>query len=95
LDLNIPGLDGRQLLEVIKSDPELKNIPVVVLTTSTHPSDVESCYRLGANSYHQKPSDFRRYEETIRQITEYWLQAVVSSLAASEAFGSAVPVGSG
>jgi len=55
LDLNLPGTDGRQVLAQIKSDAQLRTIPVVVLTTSADERDIEGCYRAGANSYVQKP----------------------------------------
>ncbi len=77
LDLNIPGTSGREVLERVKSDPQLCSIPVVVLSTSAHRSDIEHCYRFGANSYHVKPDDFGRYQNLLRQIVEYWLEAVV------------------
>jgi CheY-like chemotaxis protein len=79
LDLNIPGTSGRELLAIIKSDPLLRGIPVVVLSTSTHRSDAEFCYRTGANSYHSKPDNFDRYQQLLAQIVEYWLEAVVPS----------------
>jgi len=84
LDLNITGLDGREVLRRIKSDESLKNTPVAVLTTSVHPNDVDACYRLGANCYHQKLNDLGQYEQTIRQVTGYWLTSVVSPLVADE-----------
>ncbi|MEX0677353.1 MAG: response regulator [Pirellulales bacterium] len=77
LDLNTPGTSGRELVALVKSDPELRAIPVVVLSTSAHRSDIEHCYRSGANSYHTKPDDFGRYQEMLRQIVAYWLDAVV------------------
>lgn len=84
LDLNIPGMDGREVLRRIKCNAALLRTPVAVLTTSIHPSDVEACYRLGANCYHQKPNDLGQYERMIRQVTDYWLTSVVSPLAADE-----------
>ena len=84
LDLNIPGFGGREVLRRIKSDETLRSTPMAVLTTSIHPSDVEACYRLGANCYHQKPNDLGQYERTIRQVTDYWLTSVVSPLVADE-----------
>ncbi len=77
LDLNIPGLEGRELLRQMKGDLRLRTIPIVVLTTSVRHSDIDECYRSGANSYHQKPTDFRAYQETVRQIAHYWLSVVV------------------
>jgi CheY-like chemotaxis protein len=77
LDLNMPGIGGRELLKRLKSDEALRPLPVAVFTTSTHRRDVETAYRLGANSYHCKPHDVRGYEETILGITNYWLSAAV------------------
>jgi len=56
LDLNMPGLDGRKTLEIIKRSPNLKNIPVVILTTSNDERDISACYEFGANTYVQKRS---------------------------------------
>ena len=61
LDLNLPGTDGREVLAEIKSDEQLKTIPVVVLTTSTDARDIENCYHMGANSYIKKAVDFERF----------------------------------
>ncbi len=77
LDLNIPGTSGRELVTRIKSDPQLRAIPVVILSTSAQRSDIEHCYRSGANSYHVKPDDFGRYQKILRQIVEYWLEVAV------------------
>ena len=84
LDLNIPGMPGRDLLARIKEHPELRSIPVVILSTSQHPSDIRHCYRSGANSYHCKSDDLARYQTTMRQIVEYWLGAVVPPTALGE-----------
>jgi CheY-like chemotaxis protein len=77
LDLNMPGLDGRGLLTTIKSDSNLKIIPVVVLTTSTDKRDIEKCYAEGANSYIQKPVDFNGLIDSIQRLKDYWFQIVV------------------
>jgi len=84
LDLNIPGLGGHELLSRIKHDPELKAIPVVILSTSEHRSDIESCYQAHANSYHTKSDDLGEYQNTAREIMEYWLASVVHPPAAGE-----------
>lgn len=76
LDLNIPGTSGREVLKQLKADALLRSIPVVVLSTSAHPSDVQHSYRFGANSYHVKPDDFGRYQKLLGTIVEYWLEAV-------------------
>ncbi len=81
LDLNLPGIGGRELLKRVKSDDALRGLPIVVFTTSTHRRDVETAYQLGANSYHCKPHDLRSYEATIGGVTNYWLRSVVPSVA--------------
>ena len=76
LDLNLPRMDGRQVLEAIKSDPELASIPVVVLTTSENEDDVLRSYSLHANAYVTKPVDFQRFIEVIRQIDDFFVTVV-------------------
>ena len=73
LDLNLPKLNGREVLEAIRADPATRSLPVVVLTTSAEPFDVDKVYELGANSYIQKPVEFERFVEVVRQIGLYWL----------------------
>lgn len=72
LDLNLPGLDGYQLLSRIKSDPSLRTIPVVVLTTSRREEDVLQTYQAGANTFIQKPSEYPRYRELVLALHTYW-----------------------
>ena len=76
LDLNLPKRDGRQVLEEVKSDPDLRRIPVVVLTTSEAEEDVLRSYDLHANAYVTKPVDFERFVEVIRQIDEFFISVV-------------------
>ena len=76
LDLNLPRMDGRQVLEAIKSDPELVSIPVVVLTTSENEDDVLRSYSLHANAYVTKPVDFQRFIEVVRQIDDFFVTVV-------------------
>lgn len=76
LDLNLPGTDGRAVLEEIKSHSELKTTPVVVFTTSADPKDVETCYRLGANSYIKKPVDPEELTQAIDILRRYWFDTV-------------------
>ena len=70
----MPGLDGRKTLEIIKRTPELKRIPVVILTTSDDERDVSACYEMGANTYIQKPVDFDGLIAAIKQLKEYWFE---------------------
>ncbi len=76
LDLNLPKYDGRQLLEKIKSDPELNHIPVVVLTTSSAEEDILRSYKLHANAYVTKPVDLDQFLSAVRQIDEFFVQVV-------------------
>ncbi len=72
LDLNLPGMSGLEFLELVKSDPEYKAIPVVVLTTSSSPTDLTRAYELYANSYLTKPVDFGRFAEMVDHLNLYW-----------------------
>ena len=72
LDLNLPKVNGLEVLEAIKKHPDFKTIPVVVLTTSSESSDVKKSYQLGANSYIVKPVDFDKFIEVATQIELYW-----------------------
>ena len=74
LDLNMPGTDGRSVLETLKQDPQLFKIPVIIFTTSSNDEDIEECYRLGANSYVTKPINYSALEEKVRLIVRYWLE---------------------
>ncbi|MCV7102375.1 response regulator [Mycobacterium palustre] len=76
LDLNLPKYDGRQLLEKIKSDPDLSRIPVVVLTTSSAEEDILRSYELHANAYVTKPVDLDQFMSAVRQIDEFFVQVV-------------------
>jgi len=73
LDLNLPGTDGRTVLDVLKKDPRLQAIPVIIFSTSSSVRDIEDCYRLGANSYLTKPIEYAALEEKIRLTITYWL----------------------
>lgn len=74
LDLNMPGIDGRKTLQIIKQDPDLKQIPVVILTTSNDEQDVSSCYKMGANTFVRKPMDFDGLIDAVRRLKEYWFE---------------------
>ena len=76
LDLNLPRVDGRQVLKVIKEDSDLRRIPVVVLTTSKAEQDIISSYNLHANAYVTKPVGFDSFLEVIRQVDEFYLSLV-------------------
>jgi CheY-like chemotaxis protein len=76
LDLNMPKKDGREVLEEIKDDPELRSIPTVVLTTSEADQDVLSAYQLHANAYITKPVDFDQFVDVVKGIQEFWLTIV-------------------
>lgn len=73
LDLKMPKISGLQVLEKIKSDPALKSIPVVILTSSKENPDIEKCYSLGANSYIVKPVDSDNFFNAIKEIGLYWM----------------------
>lgn len=72
LDLNLPGIDGCQVLTEIKTDPLLRVIPVVVLTTSRREEDVLQTYHAGANTYIQKPAEYPRYRDLVLTLRQYW-----------------------
>jgi two-component system, response regulator len=72
LDLNMPGIDGKEFLALIKQSMHFRRIPIVVLTTSVYEEDVETCYELGASTYIQKPVEFERLVATIQHINDYW-----------------------
>ncbi len=73
LDLNLPRVDGREVLSRIKSDPDLKRIPVIVLTTSTREEDVVRSYDLGVNTFISKPVRFEDFIKVVTAIQEYWI----------------------
>ena len=77
LDLNLPGTDGREFLYEIKQDETLKLIPVVVLTSSSSPRDIQTCYRYGVNSYLLKPMDTERFKASINSFATYWFTTVL------------------
>ncbi len=74
LDLNLPRMDGREVLQALKGDEALRSIPVVVLTTSEAEEDVLRSYALHANAYVTKPVDFDRFVEVVRQIDDFFVQ---------------------
>jgi CheY-like chemotaxis protein len=74
LDLNMPKMNGFELLERIKENENTKDIPIIILTSSQLPDEIKRAYRLGANSYVIKPTDHAQYERTIERIYEYWFE---------------------
>ena len=76
LDLNLPKKDGREVLAEIKTDPDLKRIPVVILTTSQAEEDIARTYDLHANCYVTKPVDLDKFLEVVRSIEDFWLAIV-------------------
>ena len=76
LDLNLPKMDGREVLAEIKADEDLRRIPVIVLTTSSSESDVLSAYDLHANCYITKPVDLDQFVKVVRSIEDFWLAIV-------------------
>jgi two-component system response regulator len=73
LDIRLPGIDGLEVLQKIKEDKEIRIIPVCMLTTSTQESDVTASYECGVNSYIQKPVDFTKFLDTIKEVGCYWV----------------------
>ena len=77
LDLTLPGTDGKEVLRIIKTDPNLQKIPVIVLTTSNAEQDIEQCYAAGANSYVQKPVDLVGFIQSVARLTDYWFNVSI------------------
>ncbi len=76
LDLNMPKLDGREALVHIKSDPQLKTIPIVILSSSYHQEDISKCYNAGANSFIVNPLTFDKLTIAMQSLCKYWLSVV-------------------
>jgi len=76
LDLNLPRLDGRDVLSMMKADPALRSIPVIVLTTSESDQDVHNAYDLHANCYIRKPGDFDEFLRIVRACEDFWFNIV-------------------
>lgn len=84
LDLNLPRMDGRQVLERIKGDPSLRCIPVIVFTTSQQKKDIRACYEAGANSCIVKPASTEQFRKIVRTIEDYWFEVVTLPPTAKE-----------
>lgn len=76
LDLNMPRLDGREFLALVKQDPDLRVTPLVVLSTSDAEPDLQKCYRLGASGYVVKPMEIDKLFDAMRVLSAYWLGVV-------------------
>lgn len=77
LDLNMPIMDGREVLEAISGDQSLNHLPVVILTTSEDEKDVYKMYRLRCSSYIVKPVDFNQFQRVVKELSEYWFTVVI------------------
>jgi two-component system, chemotaxis family, response regulator Rcp1 len=76
LDLNLPRMDGREVLSLVKADPSLRTIPTIILTTSESEADVTTSYQLHANCYLSKPVQLEAFESLVKSIKEFWLTRV-------------------
>ena len=77
LDLNMPGMGGKEFLKQIKTDDDLCSIPVIVLTTSDSENDIEECYRLQASGYAQKPTSPAQFQKTVHNFVQYWFRTAL------------------
>ena len=77
LDLNLPGIDGRDILAFIKSDARLRDIPLIILTSSKDPKDINDCYWRGANGYQLKSADYDGFKKEIQRTVDYWFKTAV------------------
>ena len=76
LDLNLPGTDGLEVLTQIKQDERLKEIPVIVLTVSSNPRNIQACYQSGVNSYIVKPTNIEQLKIFVKVFIDYWFKTV-------------------
>ena len=77
LDLNLPRMDGREVLALIKADPSLRTIPTIILTTSEADADILKSYELNANAYLRKPVTLEKFEALVRSINDFWMTKVL------------------
>ncbi len=80
LDLRLPKMDGTEILEKVKQDPKLNQMPVIVVTTADDPKDIEECHRLGCNIYISKPVDYEKFANAIRQLGLFLLTAQIPKI---------------
>jgi CheY-like chemotaxis protein len=80
LDLNMPKMDGRQVLQTLKQHPAYKKIPVVVFSTTENEAEINRCYELGANTYVVKPSSYSSLLQTVEVINNYWLKIAATPI---------------
>lgn len=76
LDLNLPGTDGREVLQRLKQSEEIRTVPVVVTSTSNNPTDINYCYATGASGYFTKPVDLEEFSSAFQTILTYWLRVL-------------------
>ena len=76
LDLNLPGTDGREVLAEIKQNEKLQTIPVIILSTSANPQDIDACYRCGVSGYLAKPMNTQLLNELVEAFLQYWFEVV-------------------
>lgn len=76
LDLNLPGMNGREVLQAVKADPNLRDIPIIILTTSENQSDINFAYQANANCYVTKPVSIEQFTAVIQLISDFWLSIV-------------------
>lgn len=86
MDLNLPGIDGLQLLKAVRQKDPKRQVPVIVLTTSSHPRDIANCYEAGADAYLTKPLALEDWEQKVGPLTEYWLTAAAGRSGIKAAF---------
>mgnify|MGYP000156229238 CR=1 FL=1 len=77
LDLNMPGLDGKNALRKLRLTKKLNLVPIIIFTTSNDPRDVNECYNLGANSFIQKPLSYTKLHNTVKALKEYWFDVAI------------------
>jgi two-component system response regulator len=95
LDLNLPGTDGREVLQEVKADRHLKRIPVIVLTTSSDERDIRACYEAGANSYIRKPVDVPGFMGAVQRLRDYWMEVVILPVVPDRDGGARIVFGQG